>query len=226
MSDPNKIQQIFDNLGSDPRITELGTAVKQLDQTYLEHLTIAMRRNFVWLSYHREENTQVHNMLLYSIMSNYESLARYLDNNGINSKMPFDLFSDYPFLAASKFMDIENELFIEAGMYPQMVEEYWKIIDSNKEEIIRKVSSNFRFQDYTIPRQFGYLGPRPGNSWFDRVVAGVGGAIAIGANIVGGIAITAETIGLAAPLAGKVIAVSVAAGVVGLGHAATGKLTP
>jgi hypothetical protein len=221
-----KINQILEKLASEPKIIEFGKALENLDVCYVEPVTTSLKRNFVWLSNHREENTVVHNMLLYSYMSLYEGLARHLDDKGINKLVPFELFTDYPFLETSKLMDYENELFIEAGMYPSMVHEYWKIIDTNKKQIIGQCSKDFRFQDYTIPRHLGYLGPRPGNSWVDRLVSGIAGAAAVGLNVVGGTVATCGTLGLAAPVAVPLVAASVTAGVVGLGHAFTGGLTP
>ena len=73
------------------------------------------------------------------------------------------------------------------------------------------------------PREFRDLGIRPCNGWFDRVVSG---AVAVGLNVVGGMAAACGTLGLAGPIAVPLAAASVAAGVVGVEHAATGGLTP
>ena len=218
--------EILNRLVSNPKVIAFADAVQKLDLTHIRQVSTAMRRDFVWLSYHRTENTEIHNMLLSDLLCLYDGLARYLDSQGLNELVPFEVFKDFPYQTVSPCLAIESDLFMEAGMSQAEVNYFWTTVDKHKLEFIRDCAKGFRFQDHVLPRHLGYLGPKPGNSWIDRLVAGVAGVVAIGANIVGGVASTAASCGLAAPLAAGVIAVSVTAGVVGIGHAATGGLTP
>ncbi len=209
-----------------PGIEAFYAASLKLDRFYVARAATAIRRDFVWLSYRRHENTEMHNLVLYNLLCVYDGLARYLDCQGFNKLVPFELFMDFPFQKASLCMSVENELLMEAGMHPADVRRYWEIVEEHKTQVLRNCAEGFCFQTFTLPMHLGYLGPRDGNSWLDRLVAGVAGVAAVGLNIAGATAGTVATCGFGAPLAGALVAASVTAGVVGIGQATTGGMTP
>lgn len=216
---PEEAARQWKELSGNSRIRAFDEAVSELDLTYVGHLFTAVKRDFVWLNEHRGEKTGTHHLVAYNLMTLYDALARYLDSRGLNAALPYDLFQEFSFRAARPFFCVVNEIFMEVGLTPAEVERFWTIVDENKLEALRRMARGFRFREWVLPRHHGYLGPEPGNPWWDRALAGLGGAVAIGGNLVGGTTVTADTVSLASPRSGKTIAASVMAGVIGIGYA-------
>jgi hypothetical protein len=117
-------KQVIDQLtklSEVPRIVAFSKALQKLDALYLGRAANALRRDFIWLCYRRHENTEMHNLVMYNLISVYDGVARYLDCQGINSLVPLELFTDFSFRDASPYMAVENELFMEAGLCPAEV---------------------------------------------------------------------------------------------------------
>lgn len=220
-----KNDKLLSILKSNKSVLQCEKAIQGLDKSYINDVNSSLQKSISWVVYRGHQNAETRNLMVSDIYSIWDGFARYLDSQGINKIIPFDLFKKISFVEVGKLLDEDKRFFYEIGLTDEYIDRYYQDLERYKLKILSIISKNFKFQNLKLPKGISYdvATPNSINTFFSKNTGNTlfmdidwarwGRGVCSIVAIVADVAAEIPTTGLAT--------VSIVAGIVGAGSTVT-----